>query len=224
MTQGKACLYHRRSNGVNVVTNRCDDRYALPMTTIADTDTDSALTESTRLNWLRAAVLGANDGIVSVAATVIGVVAATTSTTTIAISAVAALSAGSLSMAAGEYVSVSSQRDAEKLNRERAKERGATQEEINELPLTSPTHAAVASFLAFFAGGIIPAVVVLASWGGHRDLATAAAVLIALALTGWISAKASGVRPGPAIRRVMVGGSLAMAVTYGIGSLVGIAL
>jgi len=68
---------------------------------------------SNRLNWLRAGVLGANDGIVSVAGLVMGVAGATTDRTDIFIAGIAALVAGALSMAAGEYVSVSTQRDAE---------------------------------------------------------------------------------------------------------------
>ena len=70
--------------------------------------------EGGRLNWLRAAVLGANDGIVSTAGVVMGVAGATTDHTAILVAGVAALTAGALSMAAGEYVSVSTQRDSEK--------------------------------------------------------------------------------------------------------------
>ncbi|MDP4586104.1 MAG: VIT family protein [Microbacteriaceae bacterium] len=66
-----------------------------------------------RLNWLRAGVLGANDGIVSIAALLVGVAAATSDTTAILIAGVAGLAAGSISMGLGEYVSVSSQRDSE---------------------------------------------------------------------------------------------------------------
>lgn len=66
-----------------------------------------------RLNWLRAGVLGANDGIVSVAGLVVGVAGATTDRTAIMIAGVASLVAGALSMAGGEYVSVSTQRDTE---------------------------------------------------------------------------------------------------------------
>lgn len=73
-----------------------------------------------RVSWLRAAVLGANDGIVSTASLVVGVAAAATSQQTILIAAFAGLVAGAMSMAAGEYVSVSSQADSEKA--ERAKE------------------------------------------------------------------------------------------------------
>lgn len=67
-----------------------------------------------RLNWLRAAVLGANDGIVSTAGVVMGVAGATDVRGTIVVAGVAALTAGALSMGAGEYVSVSTQRDSER--------------------------------------------------------------------------------------------------------------
>lgn len=68
-----------------------------------------------RLNWLRAGVLGANDGIVSTAGLVIGVAAAGTSTSALAAAGIAALAAGAVSMALGEYVSVSAQRDTEQV-------------------------------------------------------------------------------------------------------------
>lgn len=71
-------------------------------------------TEKSKLNWLRAAVLGANDGIVSIAGLVVGVAGATRDEHTIMITGIAGLVAGALSMAAGEYVSVSTQRDAER--------------------------------------------------------------------------------------------------------------
>jgi len=66
-----------------------------------------------KLNWLRAGVLGANDGIVSIAALLVGVAAATSDTNAILIAGVAGVAAGSISMGLGEYVSVSSQRDSE---------------------------------------------------------------------------------------------------------------
>lgn len=69
---------------------------------------------SQRLNWLRAGVLGANDGIVSVASLMVGMAGATTDTGTIATAGTAALVGGAISMALGEYVSVSSQRDSER--------------------------------------------------------------------------------------------------------------
>ncbi len=88
-----------------------------------------------RLNWLRAGVLGANDGIVSTAGIVIGVAGATSSVTAIATAGVAGLVAGSLSMAGGEYVSVSTQRDTEKalLVKERWELENMPDEELEEL-------------------------------------------------------------------------------------------
>ena len=90
---------------------------------------------ASRLNWLRAGVLGANDGIVSIAALVVGVAAATTDLRTILIAGIAGIVAGSISMAAGEYVSVSSQRDSEKalIARERQELLDQPEEELAEL-------------------------------------------------------------------------------------------
>ena len=90
---------------------------------------------ASRLNWLRAGILGANDGIVSIAALVVGVAAATTDIRTIVIAGVAGIVAGSISMAAGEYVSVSSQRDSEKalIARERQELIDQPDEELLEL-------------------------------------------------------------------------------------------
>jgi VIT1/CCC1 family predicted Fe2+/Mn2+ transporter len=88
-----------------------------------------------RLNWLRAAVLGANDGIVSTAGLVVGVAGATTDRTAILVAGVAGLFAGALSMAAGEYVSVSTQRDSERalLAKERRELEEEPEEELAEL-------------------------------------------------------------------------------------------
>lgn len=80
---------------------------------------------SSRIGWLRAAVLGANDGIVSTASLIVGVAAADASRSAVLLSGVAALFAGAMSMAAGEYVSVSSQADTEKADL--ARERGELQ-------------------------------------------------------------------------------------------------
>ena len=82
----------------------------------------------TRSNWLRAAVLGANDGILSTASIAIGVAAASSTREPVILAALAGLVAGALSMAAGEYVSVSSQTDVEKADIEREKQ------ELEEMP------------------------------------------------------------------------------------------
>jgi len=172
-----------------------------------------------RLNWLRAAVLGANDGIVSIAALVVGVAAASSSLSAIAISGVAGLVAGALSMASGEYVSVSSQRDAERVLIRRAKENGGS----GDHHLTNAWHAAGASLAAFVVGGIIPLVAVLATSAAERVLATFVAVVLALTLTGYVSARLGGAPVARAMARNVVGGGLAMAITYGVGNLVGLA-
>jgi VIT1/CCC1 family predicted Fe2+/Mn2+ transporter len=175
------------------------------------------------LNWLRAGVLGANDGIVSVAATVLGVAGAATSVRTIAVAGIAALVAGALSMAAGEYVSVSSQRDAERS----AVRRGRVLPTLvvaDGDEFTNPWHAAVASFGAFLVGGLAPLLVVLAPWGAARVPATFAAVVAALVVTGLVAARFSDAEPRRAVVRNVIGGSVAMAVTYAVGSFVGLTM
>ena len=88
-----------------------------------------------RLNWLRAGVLGANDGIVSVAGIVVGVAGATAATGPIFTAGLAGLVAGAVSMALGEYVSVSSQRDSERalMAQERRELHESPHEELEEL-------------------------------------------------------------------------------------------
>ena len=101
----------------------------------ADADAAAGIGLKSRLNWLRAGVLGANDGIVSVAALLVGVAAATTDTTAILVAGSASVVAGAASMALGEYVSVSSQRDSEMalINLERRELAEMPEEEFEEL-------------------------------------------------------------------------------------------
>jgi VIT1/CCC1 family predicted Fe2+/Mn2+ transporter len=176
------------------------------------------------LNWLRAGVLGANDGIVSVAATVLGVAGAATAVSTIAVAGIAALVAGALSMAAGEYVSVSSQRDAERAALRRGRVLPTLVVDDDPQQLTNPWHAAIASFASFLVGGVVPLLVVLAPWGAARVPATFAAVVVALVVTGLVAARFSDAEPGRVILRNVVGGSVAMAVTFGVGALVGLSV
>ena len=95
--------------------------------------TESHLIE--RIGWLRAAVLGANDGIVSTASRILGVISASGSSSSALVAGVAGLVAGAMAMAAGEYVSVSSQSDTEKadLERERRELRDQPEHELDEL-------------------------------------------------------------------------------------------
>jgi VIT1/CCC1 family predicted Fe2+/Mn2+ transporter len=221
---------------------------------------------ASRLNWLRAGVLGANDGIVSVAALVVGVAAATTDGPTILIAGVASLLAGAVSMALGEYVSVSSQRDTERalIAKERFELATMPEEELAELAemyegkglagetarqvaleltahdalaahlevelhisaddVSNPWHAALASALSFTIGAVLPLLAVLLPPAEWRIPTTFLAVLVALVITGWLSAFLGGSTKSRAITRVVVGGLLALGVTWAIGALIGIAV
>lgn len=166
---------------------------------------------NSELNWLRASVLGANDGIVSVAAVIVGVAGASNSKSYVLTAGVAALVAGALSMAVGEYVSVSSQRDTEK---------AILKKEGDEL--TNPFHAAYASALAFFSGAIIPIIAILIVPTYMQISATFISAIIALVITGMLSAHVGGASKRKATLRVVLGGIFAMAVTFGIGKLFGV--
>ncbi len=165
-------------------------------------------TSSATLNRLRAAVLGANDGIVSTSSVVMGVAGASADSRLLFTAGMAALVAGALSMAVGEYVSVSSQRDAEKINHARGDHEGE---------FTNPFQAAVASLLAFTVGGLVPFVAVVLAPDEIKIIVTVAAVLVALIVTGYLSASVGGASKTRAISRVIIGGLIAMAVTYFIG-------
>jgi VIT1/CCC1 family predicted Fe2+/Mn2+ transporter len=218
---------------------------------------------SHRSNWLRAAVLGANDGILSTASLVLGVAASGASATAIVTAGIAGLVAGALSMAAGEYVSVSSQRDAEQADirleerellsdpsgelRELAgiyeqrglppalasevaqalSHRGALEAHardelgLDEDRLARPFQAAWTSALSFAAGAALPLVAVAVTPDSVRVGATVVVTFIALALLGNLGARLGGAPRRAATVRVVAWGALAMAVTAGIGALVG---
>lgn len=177
-------------------------------------------TSSATLNKLRAAVLGANDGIVSTASVVMGVAGANSSGKAIFTAGMAALVAGALSMAVGEYVSVSSQRDAEKINAKN----GHVEADSDEDEFTNPTAAAVSSFIAFTIGGLVPFLAIILAPEQTRVLITVGAVIIGLLITGFFSAVVGGASRLRAMVRVMIGGLLAMAITYFVGALFGAAV
>ena len=219
-----------------------------------------------RLNWLRAGVLGANDGIVSVAGIAVGVAGATAARGPIFTAGLAGLVAGAVSMALGEYVSVSSQRDSEhaQMAQERRELVESPEEELEELTalyqakglshatarrvaeeltehdalgahldaelsidpddLANPRQAAVASALSFTVGALLPLVAILVPPTSWRVPVCVVAVLAALALTGVLSARLGGSSPRRAVLRVLIGGALGLALTYGIGHLFGTAI
>jgi len=220
-----------------------------------------------KLNWLRAAVLGANDGVVSGAGITIGVAAADPANlSAIMLAGVAGLLAGASAMAMGEYVSVSSQRDTEEalISRERHDLEHTPEAEFDELvdlyrsqglseatartvveelsahntlaahlraefgvhqeELTTPWHAAIASAVSFTAGFLLPLVSMLLCPVGLRIPVTVSVGLVGLFFTGWASAVISGSPKTRPIVRNVVGGSVAMLLTWGISRLFGVGL
>lgn len=218
-----------------------------------------------RLNWLRAGVLGANDGIVSISGLLVGVAAADpTNTSAIAIAGTAGIASAALSMSVGEYVSVSTQRDTERqlviekradlardpqgeenrLTRiweqkglssatartvaQELSERDAVgahltaEHNIDPNDLTSPWAAALSSLVAFVAGSALPFLTMLAFGPQVRIPATMFAVLVALAVTGWVSAWLGEAPRTRAVLRLVLGGAAALALTYGIGHVFGV--
>jgi len=216
-----------------------------------------------RIGWLRAAVLGANDGILSTASLIVGVAAALAPPSQILITGVAGLVAGAMSMAAGEYVSVSSQADTEaadlgresnELSRNIDLEReelaqiyvkrgldlelarkvsrqlmakdalGAHARDelgISQISTARPVQAALTSAATFAFGAAMPLLVVLLSPRGILVPTVTIASLGFLALLGAVGAKVGGASVMRGTARVMFWGALAMALTAGIGALVG---
>ena len=193
-----------------------------------------------RLNWLRAGVLGANDGIVSVAGIVMGVAGATAERSPVFVAGVAGLVAGALSMAAGEYVSVNAQRDSEQAMlaleaeelekmpktelRELAKmyeRKGLSRETARRVAEELTEHAALAYMVAFTVGAQLPQLAITVSQHTARVWVTVATVVIALSVAGFIQARL-GMSPWRrAVARNVGGGLVAMAITYAVGAVVG---
>ncbi len=213
--------------------------------------------------WLRAAVLGANDGIVSTSSLVLGVAAAGASSQNIVIAGVAGLVAGAMSMAAGEYISVSSQADTERADLDRERKELAADPEREHAEMTAmyvargldhnlasavttqlmahdalgahsreelcltdtmasrPVQAALASGGTFSVGALLPLLVVAAVPRTTIIGAVSGSSLIFLALLGSLAAQAGGASVMIGAARVTFWGALAMAVTAGIGSLLG---
>lgn len=214
-----------------------------------------------KVNILRASVMGANDGIISIAGIVIGVAAATNNAYSILISGLSGTLAGMISMCMGEYVSVSTQKDSQKmaLISERQRLDDQYQEEFNYVQqkyedqdidpklakqatkelmdkdalstvvqerygfnpkeFTSPYAAAIASFISFPTGSVLPMLAVTLAPAESRILANAIAVLIALLIMGYCAAILSNSNRLKSSIRNAIAGLLTMGVTYIIGQL-----
>jgi VIT1/CCC1 family predicted Fe2+/Mn2+ transporter len=219
-----------------------------------------------RIGWLRAAVLGANDGIVSTASLIVGVASASAPSSEVLLAGVAGLVAGAMSMAAGEYVSVSSQSDTEKADLDRERAELATQPEfereelaqiyvqrglpldlarqvaerlmekdalgahardelgISEITTARPIQAALTSAATFAVGAAMPLTMVLVSPPSALVWTVSIASLLFLAVLGAVGARAGGAKVLKATARVTFWGAFAMALTAGIGALVGTAI
>ena len=214
-----------------------------------------------KAGWLRAAVLGANDGLVATASLMIGISAAGKSDF-IFTGGCAGIAAGAMSMAVGEYISVSSQTDIENADRameiehlamdpegeleeltqiyiERGLDRNLAsqvakaltekdalgahlRDELGQVEHSkaNPVQAAIASAISYTAGGLIPFLGAFAPTSGSRAWSIVAFTLVGLVITGILSARSAGSALGRTTLRILIGGSLGMAITAGIGSLV----
>ncbi|MCX7381102.1 MAG: VIT family protein [Alphaproteobacteria bacterium] len=219
-----------------------------------------------RIGWLRAAVLGANDGIISTSSLILGVAAAAAPPSEVLVAGVASIVAGAMAMAAGEYVSVSSQADTEQadLRREQAEllsdpaheleeltaiymQRGVDADlarlvaqqlmakdalgvhardelGISEITAARPIQAALTSAATFSVGAALPLLMVVVSPPNALTLMVTASSLVFLASLGAIGAHAGGAGVLRATARVTFWGAAAMALTAGIGALVGRAI
>jgi VIT1/CCC1 family predicted Fe2+/Mn2+ transporter len=214
-----------------------------------------------KAGWLRAAILGANDGLVATASLLIGVSAAKAGNFLVT-AGVAGIAAGALSMAVGEYISVRSQNDIEESDRQMEIEHLAADpagelEELTQIYIdrgldrdlasqvakkmtekdaleahlrdelgqfehtkAKPVQAAIASAISYTAGGIIPLLGALAPSSGTKALSIVVFTLVGLGATGAIGANLAGSPYLKTTLRVLIGGSIGMAITTGIGSLV----
>jgi vacuolar iron transporter family protein len=213
--------------------------------------------------WLRAAVLGANDGIISTASLIVGVAAASGTRAAVLTAAVAGLTAGAMSMAAGEYVSVSSQADSESADLERERRALADEPTVEKHELeqiyvdrglspnlagkvadqlmakdaleahardelgfakgqeANPILAAAASAISFAVGAALPTAAAILAPSGMIIAAVSIAALVFLAVLGVLGARLGGAPVVKPALRVAFWGGFAMAVTAGIGALVG---
>lgn len=180
---------------------------------------------SKRSQWLRAAVLGANDGLVSVASLMMGVGAFKNDVAAMIITGFAGLVAGACSMAIGEFVSVYSQLDIEVAQMKREKrmtDNEDNEDDVDKEKLPNPIQAALASALAFSLGALVP-LLAAAFISNHkvRLAVVVAAVSLALVAFGVVGAVLGRTPVVKSCARVLIGGWMAMAITFGLTKLIG---
>ncbi|KAM3711530.1 hypothetical protein ACB098_01G116400 [Castanea mollissima] len=217
----------------NVQTSLNGAKFTIPTTHDLEQSTLEIETKefdySKRSQWLRAAVLGANDGLVSTASLMMGVGAVKQDIKAMILTGFAGLVAGACSMAIGEFVSVYSQLDIEvaQMKREKQKgelggERSEEEDDAEKESLPNPLQAAAASALAFSVGAMVP--LLAASFIKEYKVrvgAVVGAVSLALVVFGWLGALLGKAPLFRSVLRVLIGGLLAMAITFGLTKLIG---
>ncbi|XP_057422123.1 vacuolar iron transporter homolog 4-like [Lotus japonicus] len=179
---------------------------------------------SQRAQWLRAAVLGANDGLVSVASLMMGVGAVKEDVSAMLLAGFAGLVAGACSMAIGEFVSVYTQYDIEiaQIKRERETNNNNNNEEAEREKLPNPFQAALASALAFTVGALVPLLAAVFIRNHKIRLGVVAVVAsLALLVFGVVGAVLGKTPVKRSCFRVLIGGWMAMAITFGLTKLIG---
>ncbi|WP_412989640.1 VIT1/CCC1 transporter family protein [Pediococcus siamensis] len=183
------------------------------------------------LNIIRAGILGANDGIISVSGIVLGAAAADLSSYTLFISGISGMLAGACSMAGGEFISVSAQKEVQlnRLSLQAAidadyKISGAYQTKIHAIDILNPFHAATASFFSFLCGALIPLLAISLSSSAWRVTNTALAMIVALSINAIIGYNQAETPIYKAVLRNVAVGIFTTVVTYLIGTLLGVAV
>ncbi|KDP42890.1 hypothetical protein JCGZ_23832 [Jatropha curcas] len=194
-------------------------------TTTESEEMEVVVDYSKRAQWLRAAVLGANDGLLSTSSLMMGVGAVRKDPKTMVLTGIAGLVAGACSMALGEFVSVYSQYDTELAQLKREIKSGNMQTcdiEAKKQDLPSPLQAAAASAFAFAVGAVIP----LLGAAFVVDYVVRIGVVIGIASLalvgfGWLGAVLGHANVIRSCFRVLIGGWLAMGITFGLTKAIG---
>ena len=173
------------------------------------------------LNVIRASILGANDGIISVSGIVLGAAGANLDSKTLLISGLSGMLAGACSMAGGEWISVSTQRDIQ----EKTMERQLENEDCENCPIKlqkndilMPFHAAASSFCSFIIGAMIPLLTMILARPEHRVVFTLIAMIASLSINAIVCTHNSEVSTSKTILRNVITGLLTTLVTFILGA------